>query len=220
MVDYQEQREYWDSRSKRRSPSHPAVQAFALPKIELLRQRLTLLTEDKPSLLEIGAGNGYFSVVLDEYFSLTCTDFSENMLQMNPVAEEQKQTCDAEDIPFDDNSFDVVFCANLLHHLEDPRLAVNEMKRVAKHYVCLIEPNILNPAMFLFGLLKKEEHGSLKFTPSYMRRLLKASGLEVDTLLQHGSIVPNKTPSGLLPFLNYVNVPFLFGLYHIAVCRV
>lgn len=38
----------------------------------------------------------------------------------------------AEEIPFPDEYFDVVFCTNVLDHIEDPERAVNEVVRVLK----------------------------------------------------------------------------------------
>jgi SAM-dependent methyltransferase len=40
--------------------------------------------------------------------------------------------CDAHALPFLDDSFDYVFCSQILEHLEDPKLFCNEIARVAK----------------------------------------------------------------------------------------
>jgi len=53
-------------------------------------------------------------------------------------------TCDAENLPFEDNFFDAVLIAASFHHLPNPEKAMAEMKRVAKSggYVILgLEPN-------------------------------------------------------------------------------
>lgn len=77
-------------------------------------------------MLEVGAGNGYFSEYLRRDFDLTSLDFSSQMLSMNPLPEDQKVVGDAEDLPYPDDAFDVVFYGNLLHHLEDPGIAVRD----------------------------------------------------------------------------------------------
>ena len=81
----------------------------------------------------------------------------------------------------------------------------------------LIEPNSINPLMFAFGLLKKEERGSLKFTPQYLIQL----GLEAQLCLRYftsqGSVLPNKTPLALLPFVGALETEFTFGFYHVAI---
>lgn len=44
-----------------------------------------------------------------------------------------KVKMDIQNIPFDDNEFDVIFCNHILEHVEDDRLAMREMYRVMRH---------------------------------------------------------------------------------------
>jgi ubiquinone/menaquinone biosynthesis C-methylase UbiE len=60
-------------------------------------------------------------------------DFSQFMLFSNTC--QIKAQWSALELPFNDKSFDVVFCSNLLHHLAAPLIAVKEMARVSKSYV-------------------------------------------------------------------------------------
>jgi SAM-dependent methyltransferase len=91
--------------------------------------------------LEIGAGTGYFSLNLLKQGILsdvTCTDVSPGMLEMLQASAEQLHldvdtvVCDAENLPFDDNSFDVVFGHAVLHHVPDLERAFVEFRRVLK----------------------------------------------------------------------------------------
>lgn len=217
-VEYQEQEAYWASVGVRRLPTHPAVQAFARSKLAFIRDALgsdALTTQLR--MLEVGAGNGYFSAVFQESFDLTCLDFSENMLRQNPLPADRKVVGRAEALPFADGAFDVVFCGNLLHHVEAPLDAVREMRRVATRYVVLLEPNAINPLMYLFGLLKKEERGTLKFTPGYLRRLGLDAGMRLRAFATQGTILPNKTPAALVPMLKPVERSWPLGFYNIAV---
>lgn len=43
-----------------------------------------------------------------------------------------KVKMDIHDIPFEDNTFDVIFCNHVLEHVKDDHLALSEMKRVLK----------------------------------------------------------------------------------------
>ena len=47
----------------------------------------------------------------------------------SPIADVKADICD---LPFDDESFDVVFCNHVLEHIEDDKKAMNELFRVLK----------------------------------------------------------------------------------------
>ena len=216
-VDYHEQKQYWEGIKRRRNPSHPVVKEFAGSKVQMIHEALPASSEDL-TMLEVGAGNGYFSAQLNHFFDLIALDFSDNMLAMNPLPGDQKIQGDAEALPYEDDAFDVVFCGNLLHHLVEPIKAVNEMKRVAKSHVVLVEPNSLNPLNLAFGLIVKEERGSVKFTPGYTKALGKRAGLKLRKFATMGVVLPNKMPRFALslakPF-ERLNTPM--GFYNVAI---
>ncbi|HEX7300391.1 MAG TPA: class I SAM-dependent methyltransferase [Solirubrobacteraceae bacterium] len=91
--------------------------------------------------LEIGAGTGYFSLNMLQSGVVTdavCTDISPGMLEAlegNARRLELEVTtlaCDAERLPFDDASFDLVFGHAVLHHLPDLARAFGEFTRVLR----------------------------------------------------------------------------------------
>jgi SAM-dependent methyltransferase len=91
--------------------------------------------------LEIGAGTGYFSLNLLRQGILsdvTCTDVSPGMLETLSASAEQLHldvdtvVCDAENLPFEAGSFDVVFGHAVLHHIPDLERAFSEFRRVLK----------------------------------------------------------------------------------------
>ncbi len=45
------------------------------------------------------------------------------------------------DLPYKDNSFDLVICSEVLEHLEDPEKALSELERVTKKHIVLSVPN-------------------------------------------------------------------------------
>jgi len=91
--------------------------------------------------LEIGAGTGYFSLhmlmagVIDE---ATCTDISPGMIEALRGNADQlgldvtTEVCDAEALPFEDESFDLVLGHAVLHHIPDLNQAFAEFFRVLK----------------------------------------------------------------------------------------
>ena len=92
-----------------------------------------------PRALEIGAGTGYFSLNLLQdgvIRAATCTDIAPGMveaLERNAAAlslEVETAVCDASELPFDDESFDLVLGHAVLHHLPDLRRAFAELHRV------------------------------------------------------------------------------------------
>ena len=91
--------------------------------------------------LELGAGTGFFSLnlkqagILDE---VHVTDLSPGMVEAAKANAEslgfrvQGRVADAERIPYDDNTFDVVVGHAVIHHIPDVEAAFREVLRVLK----------------------------------------------------------------------------------------
>ncbi len=67
-------------------------------------------------------------------------------------------------LPFEEKTFDLVFCRDVLHHLAtsaERRAFLQEMERVTKQggVVIAIEPNVLHPLIFLQQLTQPAERG-------------------------------------------------------------
>lgn len=93
--------------------------------------------------LEIGSGTGYFTLnlMLEGIIEqATCTDISPGMLDALAGNAERlglgdrvsTQVADAEKLPFDDESFDLVLGHAILHHIPDLGQAFREFLRVLK----------------------------------------------------------------------------------------
>ena len=195
MTSFNElQSAYWQKsiHKKRRDPRHSVIKAYVEPKLEHILKTVHL--DKGTKVLDVGAGNGYFSYYFDKIADTTAVDYSEVILGQNPIS--KKYVMDARNLKFEDNSFDLVFCHALLHHIDkDERAKVlEEMKRVSSGHVVVIEPNRNNPLMALFGLLKKEEHGSLVFSRSYLSKLFTSAGLNVVGSCSFGLLTPNRMP--------------------------
>jgi ubiquinone/menaquinone biosynthesis C-methylase UbiE len=94
-----------------------------------------------PNGLEVGAGTGYFSlnlVLAGVVGQATCIDISPGMLRtLEANAAElgidvRTEACDAEALPFEDASFELVFGHAVLHHLPDLERAFSEFHRVLR----------------------------------------------------------------------------------------
>lgn len=98
------------------------------------------------NLLDAGCGTGWFSKKASELgANVTSMDLGENLLNL------VKEKCDSErivgsvlEIPFEDNSFDVVINTEVIEHTPDPEKAVAELSRVLKPggLLILTVPNI------------------------------------------------------------------------------
>jgi SAM-dependent methyltransferase len=91
--------------------------------------------------LEVGAGTGYFSLHLlmaGVAARATCTDISPGMLEVLEANAERlgldvtTRVADAEALPFEDASFDLVMGHAVLHHLPDLEQAFSEFRRVLR----------------------------------------------------------------------------------------
>jgi ubiquinone/menaquinone biosynthesis C-methylase UbiE len=131
-----------------------------------------------PRALEIGAGTGYFSLNLAQdgvIGAATCTDISPGMLETlerNAAAlglDVDTEACDASELPFEDESFDLVLGHAVLHHLPDLDRAFAEFERV------------LAPGGTLFFAGEPSRHGdriaavpkraALRLAPAWRRAL-------------------------------------------------
>jgi ubiquinone/menaquinone biosynthesis C-methylase UbiE len=91
--------------------------------------------------LEVGAGTGYFSLNLmgaGVVRSAVCTDVSPGMLETlqrnarEHSLEVETVACDAESLPFADESFDLVVGHAVLHHIPHVEVAFSEFARVLR----------------------------------------------------------------------------------------
>jgi len=101
---------------------------------------LALLPKGTESVLDVGARDGYISRLLAERGArVTALD-----LELPSIADERivclKGDVTALDLP--DESFDLVFCAEVLEHIPAPRLAAacHELSRVSRRYVIVGVP--------------------------------------------------------------------------------
>jgi len=213
----EKQHDYWAIHTNVRSYDHPVVHAFAKQRVQFIQQLFNGWRP--PAALEIGCGDGFGMQRMQSIVgAIHGCDNSLAMLEANPMDRHCLTKANAYALPFDDDSFDLVYCWELLHHVGSPLDVVLEMKRVASHCVLVCEPNCLNPAMATFGLLKREERGLLRFTPQYTRALLVNAGLREVRVASVGCFTPNRTPQWLVNM--FIRLPFrwpLVGMYNIAI---
>ena len=101
-------------------------------------------------VLECACGTGLITAaVAGQCNKLVATDYSEGMLKQTrkkcgSYPNVELQTADILNLPFPDESFDVVIAANVIHLLDDPYKALSELDRVCRPGGKLIIPTYVN----------------------------------------------------------------------------
>ncbi|RTL71308.1 MAG: class I SAM-dependent methyltransferase [Hyphomicrobiales bacterium] len=154
-------------------------------------------------LLEVGCGRGEFSVWLARAaprFSIVAVDFSGAAIDIAKDAAQKAgvavefRVADAEALPFESESFDVVVSCECMEHVASPQRMARELARVMKRggRLCLTTPNQLNGNMiswvyaYLSGRPYNSGAGVQPRENFYffwtVRRYLTNAGIEIDRL--------------------------------------
>lgn len=134
-------------------------------------------------ILEVGAGDGSILHYLNEWnfgeelYALEIAQSGVDKINArNLIKLKAAQTFDGYQIPYPDNSFDLIILAHVLEHVEHERVLLRELKRVAKYIAIEV------PKDYRFGVDKRMQHflayGHINmYTPTSLRFLLKSEGL-------------------------------------------
>ncbi len=90
---------------------------------------------DADTVLNIGAGAGSYE---PEGRQVTAVEPSIEMIRQRPPGAAPCRQGSAEDLPFDDNSFDAAMAVLTIHHWTDQPGGIAEMQRVAKGPIVLL----------------------------------------------------------------------------------
>ncbi|MDD5070643.1 MAG: class I SAM-dependent methyltransferase [Candidatus Omnitrophica bacterium] len=114
-------------------------QSFAVNRLQLTNNESVI------RVLDVGSGTGFIADLLTDYLSfnveIVCYDLSQKMLDVAREKIKRKGKIkskvfyvngEAEVLPFKDQSFDVITCNSVLHHLSDCSKLLSEVKRVLK----------------------------------------------------------------------------------------
>jgi len=137
-------------------------------------------------VLDVGAGTGRLSRILVQGGAeVTAVDVSEKMLLIlkKKLPQVEIVVGEAENLPFKDESFDLVTAAFVVVHLKDPEFFFEEAFRVLKPGGKLIVTNINQKE----APLVKTEKGSIKIKSYYHRpekiiELLEKIGFNIDNI--------------------------------------
>lgn len=173
--------------------------------------------------LEVGCGSARLSCFLaSKKFDTTCLDYSENALT---VAKRNYSITgnegnfvkgDATNLPFKDNSFDVILSTGLLEHFEDPKVVINEMVRVLKPGG-IFYSDIVPKKFSLFRaykLIKKgtEELYEIELNSEDIKEMLNSAKLENICVFPAGVFLPPLPYSNKFNSLKRIEYNLLRGL--------
>ena len=137
-------------------------EAAVMPENRRIMQWLGSIKGKK--ILELGCGLGEASSYLAmKGGNVVATDISAGMLNVasrlalkNGVNIDTVK-CDADRLPFEDNQFDIVFCSDLLHHV-DIEITAKEVRRVLTNDGIFVghEPIAYNPAINIYRKIARD----------------------------------------------------------------
>ncbi len=99
-----------------------------LKKIIIIKNELKI--EDE-KVLDVGCGTAMYSGFFKNYLGI------DNSIEMMKIANANIVFGKAEDLPFKDNSFDVIISITAIHNFKNIKKAVGEIKRVSKGKIAI-----------------------------------------------------------------------------------
>jgi ubiquinone/menaquinone biosynthesis C-methylase UbiE len=137
-------------------------------------------------VLEVGAGDGSILKYLadrnfaPEYHAVEISDSGvEHILSRSINGLLSVQLFDGYQLPFENDSFDLIILSHVLEHVEHERLLLREIKRVARHSIIEV------PLDYRQGVDKRIKHflayGHINvYTPTSLRYLLQTEGFVIE----------------------------------------
>ena len=155
------------------------------------------------SVLDICCGSGMIS----EYYAekgakVSGIDLSPEAVERGSIRSKRYnfqaefRIADSTNLPFPDNSFDIVSVHDGLHHLDTPKKAVKEMARLAKKGVIIIEPAmaLITELSILLGVSLRYEGADFvyRFKKNELTSWLKEFGIKKVLIKRYIMYYPHK----------------------------
>ena len=145
--------------------------------------------EKVPSLLDVGCGTCFYFPLLAKHavkltgvdLCIPMLDVAQELIDVKKLENCEVRQSSALELPFEDNTFDVVHSWDFLHHVPDVPKAISEIKRVLKpkgRYIA-VEPNLINPSILWYHVRRKAEWGLLKQNQFSLPSILRGQGFDL-----------------------------------------
>lgn len=137
------------------------------------------LKNPSPRILDVGCGTGANLKMLGLYGQAEGVDISEQAVEFCKRRGLGSVRLGAiEELPFEDQSFDIITALDVLEHLDDDAAGLQEMRRVLRPGGTLL---LFVPAfMFLWGVQDDVSHHRRRYRLPALRRLLEQGGFQVE----------------------------------------
>jgi len=137
------------------------------------------VTDRRPRILDVGCGTGANLLMLSQYGDAEGVDVSEDALAFcRERGLENVKLGAAEQLPYDDDTFDLVTALDVVEHLDDDLAGLREMRRVLRPggRVLLFVPTF----MFLWGLQDDVSNHRRRYRMPELGRVLEQAGFEIE----------------------------------------
>lgn len=142
---------------------------------EICRQ----VTDRRPRILDVGCGTGANLLMLSKYGDAEGVDVSQDALAFcHERGLDKVRLGAAEELPYEDNTFDLVTAFDVVEHMDDDLAGLREMQRVLRPggRVLLFVPTF----MFLWGLQDDVSNHRRRYRLPQLRRVLEQAGFEIE----------------------------------------
>jgi SAM-dependent methyltransferase len=138
--------------------------------VELMERAFErLFPERVPDLLDVGCGTCFYFPLLARHAErlvgidpcVPMLDLARELIAKKGLTNCEVRESSAQELPFEDESFDMVHSWDFLHHVPDTRRAASEIARVLRpggRYIA-VEPNPLNPSIVYYHATRRAEWG-------------------------------------------------------------
>ncbi len=125
--------------------------------------------EKVPVLLDVGCGTCFYFPLLAKHAEtllgvdvcIPMLDVARELIEAKGLTNCQVRESSAMELPFEDESIDVVHSWDFLHHVPNVDEAISEISRVLKpggRYIA-VEPNVMNPSILWYHARRRVEWG-------------------------------------------------------------
>lgn len=158
-------------------------------RLKIIHNRFKYLQNKK--ILDIGCGSGYIGKSFLKNNQVTFADI--NQKELDKIKEKNaiiKKIDLKKKLPFKDNQFDLIICADVLEHLENTKEIIKELKRILKGSLIITTPAYSK----LYGIHDKIINHYRRYDKIDYINLAKENNLQIQEIRYIGSFL-------LIPFI-------------------